>query len=248
MYFHPRVIYSKLSSKEGEDYKGHFSTVHSLSFRDPETAADVASRRLKWAFIYISAVTLVLLAIVLTSTALFAHQCRSCSTTTSASLSASESASPSANLSHGIPAPEFDCGWSPAEARAKGCKFDVVTTSWMPEACSTDYTSEYVSTSDDGQGYQFFTDKTGTRAITHDELREYDYTTRFWSTKKWHLTHCLFIFKRFYDAVEKGKRITTHEQEMEHADHCVGLILEALEYAPGWEDINAYGVVQFLEC
>ncbi|MCJ1329216.1 hypothetical protein MMC10_005894 [Thelotrema lepadinum] len=241
MYFYPRAVYTKLSSRGEQESKETFSTTDSSSLEDLETAADVASRRLKWAFIYISAVSLVIPAFALAATALFAHQCRSCSPS-------APSPSPSTNISHGIPAPEFDCGWSPAEARAKGCKFDVVTTSWMPEACSTDYTSEYVSTSDDGQGYQFFTDKSGTRPITPNELREYDYTMRFWSTKKWHLTHCLFIFKRFYDAVEKGKRITTHEQEMEHADHCVGLILEALEYAPGWEDINAYGVVQFLEC
>ena len=247
MYFSPKIVYSKVFSNDESYPKRDFSTNDSASFEDSQTTFDALSRRLKWAFIYICGISLVIV-FTLGAIVLFMDQSQSSYFITASSVSSDESASTSAPLLYGIPAPIFDCGSTFEEAQAKGCVFDYVSTSWRPAACTRAYTSEFISTSDNGQGYSYFADRDGTTELTHEELTRYNYTTKFYTTNKWHLTHCLYIFMRFYHAVEHKERISHHEIDMEHTKHCVDILYEALDKTPGWNDINVFAFVQYEVC
>jgi hypothetical protein len=64
------------------------------------------------------------------------------------------------------------CGDSVEEARARGCVFDELITSWMPASCSRAGTDGFAETGRqwDNGSWRYYLDHDRTQEITYDEL------------------------------------------------------------------------------
>jgi hypothetical protein len=105
---------------------------------------------------------------------------------------------PAAKLSNqGLP---IECGTSNAEAKARGCIFDVMIYCWIPPACyESDLAADVQSESSRfapfhmAGVFNWYADAEGQKAVSQDAdtLSE---MPEIWATHDWHQAHCLYFW------------------------------------------------------
>jgi len=81
------------------------------------------------------------------------------------------------------------CGNSTSEARADGCRFDIMMHSWVPQECYDEQLSEeYIASND----FQLFSDAEATIEVPLDVVRlgEFD---ELYTGLSHHVLHCTYI-------------------------------------------------------
>lgn len=115
-----------------------------------------------------------------------------------------------------------DCGNSPADALARGCKYSIVLHSWLPESCLTE--------EDEKDAVDMYRDRTWTyktsdgRNLTMDELAMGDYWF-FGTSFDWHVTHCMYVWKRLHRILlDPSQELDSYTANYHHTSHCVEMI------------------------
>jgi len=119
------------------------------------------------------------------------------------------------------------CGKSPAEAIARGCHFDIIATAWLPPKC-IDYelASEFAAL----RPWHFFHDQNGTQPISNDPDTLGSQSGLIWTTNRWHVAHCLYMWKKLNRALVQGRQTDGEAIKKAHTDHCSMDILEIDTY------------------
>lgn len=134
------------------------------------------------------------------------------------------------------------CGSTPAEARALGCKFDVMSFAWTPPSCY-DHTFSQAFLHEKGP-WIFYLDHNATQPLAFDSLSNYDIV---WTEHSYHVVHCLYAWERIHQAYLKQDLLLPKEMgSINHTEHCIGL-LEDVEGAPA-KKVNAIAYLVFDGC
>ncbi|KAL6693690.1 hypothetical protein J3F84DRAFT_379679 [Trichoderma pleuroticola] len=114
-----------------------------------------------------------------------------------------------------------DCGNSPADAQALGCRYSIVLHSWLPQDCLTDDDMEDEKLMYDGRNWPY---EINGRNLTMDELHLGDYG-HFTTTFDWHVVHCMYVWKRIHRAaLDASRKIDSYTANFHHTNHCVKMI------------------------
>ncbi|KAI0162267.1 hypothetical protein GGR57DRAFT_489959 [Xylariaceae sp. FL1272] len=142
------------------------------------------------------------------------------------------------------------CGKTPEEAKARGCEFDMLVTAWLPPRChDRELTNEFMET---GQ-WQFYTkyhandtDKYGT--YDADFIGSVNRTV--WTTRRWHATHCLFMFKKLTRALVRGWTTDAEAVSEPHMEHCMKVFLDQVLFGPtlDQDEIETYLEIIYPPC
>ncbi|KAL7795105.1 hypothetical protein V8C37DRAFT_415067 [Trichoderma ceciliae] len=114
-----------------------------------------------------------------------------------------------------------DCGNSPSDAQALGCRYSIVLHAWLPQDCLTDDDLE-----DEGLMYQDrnWPYEINGRNLTMEELRQGEYG-HFTTTFDWHVVHCMYVWKRIHRvALDASQKIDSYTANFHHTNHCVKMI------------------------
>lgn len=119
------------------------------------------------------------------------------------------------------------CGSTPAEARAAGCVFDMLTTAWTPAECADlEVTEEWLTEVLDSYDWPYFLDANGTTKQTDlTLLRSGEWSGELWSTMGLHKLHCLYVWRRFHMANLGGKALDTVLRGPRHSRHCAKMMM-----------------------
>ncbi|KAF2434839.1 hypothetical protein EJ08DRAFT_581362 [Tothia fuscella] len=134
------------------------------------------------------------------------------------------------------------CGSTPAEARALGCKFDIMSFAWTPSQCyDHDFSQKFLKE----QGpWIFYLDHNATHPLAFDTLSNYEIV---WTEHSYHVVHCLYAWERIHQAYLKEDRLLPKEMgSINHTEHCIGL-LEDVEGAPR-RKVNAIAYLVYDGC
>jgi hypothetical protein len=133
---------------------------------------------------------------------------------------------------------ERPCGWTADEARAAGCTFDIMTSTWLPDECYDDDISSAFRTHGPWEFYTNSSDFEFTPTIrwpSADQLtllpdEKAASEQRFvWATRRYHLTHCIFLLRRLHRLVDGGKRLDSALEDYHHSKHCGDMIEKSLD-------------------
>jgi len=110
----------------------------------------------------------------------------------------------------------LDCGDSVEEARAAGCKYDILLNHWVPAPCYDDeFVREY---QDDGSWAAYFDEALTQRITTIDVMSEQDI---YWTSGRDHINHCAMVWKKqFYTLFEEREAFDSVIVMPYHTDHC----------------------------
>jgi len=115
-----------------------------------------------------------------------------------------------------------DCGNSPPDAEARGCRFDIVLHSWLPADCITPEDDADAELMYAGRDWEWHLGN-GT-AVTLDSVRTGQFSFVHTSFD-WHVTHCMYVWKRMHRAMmDSGRRIDSYTINYHHTTHCAEMI------------------------
>ncbi|KAL5373510.1 hypothetical protein DPSP01_012639 [Paraphaeosphaeria sporulosa] len=131
-----------------------------------------------------------------------------------------------------------------ADAQALGCKFDLLSSGWIPHECfdeasETEYREWILNTNNSRRGpFPYFKDKELTQPIEGiDALSRYE--DLVYTTMEEHLAHCTQLMRRTHRAaVSRGRMAGLNMDQDEggavidssHIAHCVKMIWRTDEY------------------
>ncbi|KAH0559381.1 hypothetical protein GP486_004105 [Trichoglossum hirsutum] len=192
---------------------------------------------LKQCFIYISLSILFIIACTTIIVATGTAKCRSPSTTAPAAIP-----QPILNIPHAAPtkAP-IDCGKNAETARKRGCHFDIISFTWLRHECFDRELTEQFSRE---KKWQWSLDSNGTSLVSEEQMRNGDVEVG-WVTWEYHLTHCLYTWKKLIRAVEKRAPIDGYIANINHTSHCSKLLLARGGKMEAW---NSEFFVQYPLC
>ncbi|KAI9157976.1 Cyclochlorotine biosynthesis protein R [Paramyrothecium foliicola] len=115
-----------------------------------------------------------------------------------------------------------DCGNSPEDARALGCRYSIVLHAWLPQDCLTDDDLEDERLMYDGRTWPYETDEGAN--LTMHQLHQGDFH-HFTTLFDWHVTHCMYVWKRIHRIMlDANRRVDSYTANINHTNHCVKMI------------------------
>lgn len=124
-----------------------------------------------------------------------------------------------------------DCGNSVQEAISKNCIYDSMAAAWLPPYCRDhELTSEFeVSGPGINGSWPYFADAKGTLPISIAEIAILgDGEKLFWSSRDWHVAHCLFYWEKYTRMRDTGVVMERRFDRDEHTRHCRRLALKKM--------------------
>ncbi|KAI0112530.1 hypothetical protein GGR51DRAFT_547068 [Nemania sp. FL0031] len=130
---------------------------------------------------------------------------------------------PRGQLSYSTQLLPLPCGKTPTEALERGCQFDLIATAWLPPRCIdfelvNEFLAEY--------RWEFFADNNGTERLPEDANTLGSYTGTIWTVNRWHVAHCLYMWKKLNRALIHGWQTDAETFQQRHTDHCTNTILK----------------------
>lgn len=131
------------------------------------------------------------------------------------------------------------CGNSSAEALARGCTFDQLMWSWLPEYCPH-YANDDFMNAEPTKPWQFYTDPHDqTTAASEDEWSAVlDNKQHVWGEKREHMTHCVYMFLNLGQIIRDGGRYAPRQVDYGHLEHCADMLLDTLRMDKDWHRIQ----------
>ena len=142
------------------------------------------------------------------------------------------------------------CGQTPEEARARGCEFDMLVTAWLPSRCiDRELVREFMSLGK----WQFYDKQDGNendKLITYDPAFLGSINQTIWTTRRWHTTHCVFMFKKLDRALVHGWSVDAEAISEPHMDHCMNTLIDQVLFGPSLDpdEVNTYLEIIYPPC
>ncbi|ORY56623.1 uncharacterized protein BCR38DRAFT_450752 [Pseudomassariella vexata] len=124
------------------------------------------------------------------------------------------------------------CGNSTAEARAAGCKYDILINNWVHPACiDQESIDEY---QEDGT-WQGYTDLNRTQQLPSIEaMSEVDF---YYTSTRDHIVHCNMLWRKQFKAFFDEKSFDAVIGSFGHTEHCSQFLIDVTDkYAELWEE------------
>lgn len=133
-----------------------------------------------------------------------------------------------------------DCGSNIKEAHEKGCLFDVMLHSWVPEDC---FDKELMDRYLTEVPYRWYRDERFEEEITIEEMRRGEHGSAAVKLEE-HGTHCAYVLEKNLRAIMKGKSVARSIFSVQHAVHCIGLIVDPSSNLASYTKV----VVEYDQC
>jgi hypothetical protein len=147
---------------------------------------------------------------------------------------------------------DMHCGSTPAEARALGCIFDVMSFAWTPPACYDHaFSQEFLARNGP---WIFYLDHNATMPLPFDTLSDYEIV---WTEHSYHVVHCLYAWERIHQAYlgptateDMGKRklLPREMGSINHTEHCIGLVEDVAQKGVDGKIVNAIAYLVYDGC
>lgn len=123
-----------------------------------------------------------------------------------------------------------NCGHSPAEAKQRGCQYDVMIGSWLlPECFDGELMEEYLSTRD----WEFYSDAELTKELSMDMLRLGNHDFVVYATVHQHQHHCAYVWMKQFRAAVRNQKMDDLSANIHHTTHCAEALYTGMPGANG---------------
>ena len=118
------------------------------------------------------------------------------------------------------------CGTSNEEAMRLGCRYDHLAVDWLPPHCIDQSLTDEFDRTGPGTGgsWPYFADWEG--GIVVEDIDEFARLGKtVYTTKEWHIAHCLFTWRKQFRAAYYGRDMETWNYDEGHINHCLRYIM-----------------------
>lgn len=129
------------------------------------------------------------------------------------------------------------CEMPPSTAMAQGCKFDILSFSWLPAPCfDGELTSQFLAMKPEGwkwyaldsaaPGYYNHSIQVGADDVVEIDIAEVqqgNYSSLL-VTNDYHFYHCLFAWRKLHRALQGFANMDSYIVSLNHTNHCVHML------------------------
>jgi hypothetical protein len=134
----------------------------------------------------------------------------------------------------------MDCGSSPEEARARGCRFESHNFAWTPSECY----DEELNALWDSKTWLYSRDNQGTSLISQHEILQGDIKWAY-VTLNQHMSHCVLIWQKYQRAVILNRPADNWTTSFQHTNHCGQLLVQ---WDLNHSDFNSILYTKYVSC
>ena len=110
----------------------------------------------------------------------------------------------------------MDCGYSPSEAREKGCIYDVMMQDWVPPPCYDEVlTQKYLKEGN----WTWYGAGDGSVIISDEDMAKGEHGAA-WMSTSYHKAHCVFSWLKIVRALRNDAGISQELLSYDHVLHC----------------------------
>ncbi|KAF1968958.1 hypothetical protein BU23DRAFT_557988 [Bimuria novae-zelandiae CBS 107.79] len=114
------------------------------------------------------------------------------------------------------------CGEDRHEAKANGCRYDLMASRWYPDECfHADVLEQFLKEVD----FKWYRDPEHTDLVPVEVALSGDYD-RLYPLYDFHIIHCLYQFRRLHMAIIEHRQIDDDVFSYGHTVHCTKLIMQ----------------------
>ncbi|KAK1975433.1 hypothetical protein LZ30DRAFT_605642 [Colletotrichum cereale] len=122
------------------------------------------------------------------------------------------------------------CGSSVAEAVSLGCKYDSLSSAWLPQHCRDDELTDEFNNQipkEFGGSWPYYLDMNDTsRVVTEEEIAaQADREDIYYTVHKYHIAHCIFNWMREHRAAEGRSFLPRGSSGIQHPRHCYDVVM-----------------------
>ncbi|KAH8821359.1 hypothetical protein F5884DRAFT_767515 [Xylogone sp. PMI_703] len=129
------------------------------------------------------------------------------------------------DLTDSSPPSNSPCGSSPAEARTLGCRFDIMSFSWLPELCfDEELVEDFLARKKWIYYRQPLSDGVESQ-VPMDEVFAGDHEHLF-VTWEFHKAHCAYMMRKLHRAVLASLPLDGYIGNYNHTKHCTEVAME----------------------
>lgn len=141
----------------------------------------------------------------------------------------------------------LSCGNSTAEARALGCKFEVLAFLWVPEPCFDAEMNEAYQKAVNWHGYN---DAEGKEMLDVDAMSEAVEPLKYYTTGREHAVHCAYMWQKQHRGyLQGGLYLDDNSASFHHTRHCSEILMYTADLDPGYLDkLTTETTVGFSSC
>ncbi|PYH90868.1 hypothetical protein BO71DRAFT_282368, partial [Aspergillus ellipticus CBS 707.79] len=112
------------------------------------------------------------------------------------------------------------CPNSTEQAKAMGCRYDILSNHWVPGECYDEAAIEDYKSDGSWFGYS---DREWTERLSIDEMGE---GPIYYSNMRDHIVHCAVLWRKQYRALyEQRKNLDSIIVDTHHTDHCSDFLI-----------------------
>ncbi|OAA77853.1 hypothetical protein LEL_04676 [Akanthomyces lecanii RCEF 1005] len=124
----------------------------------------------------------------------------------------------------------LSCGNSTADAKARGCQFDVLSFLWVPEPCFDAETAAAYQRAVNWHGYN---DAEGKEMLDLAAMAERVEPGKYYTTAKEHAVHCAYVWQKQHKGYLKGGLyLDDNSASFHHTRHCSEVLMYTAELEP----------------
>lgn len=139
------------------------------------------------------------------------------------------------NSDHSFNNSHQPCGNSSSEALAKGCRFDQLTWSWLPQKCPHYANEEFKKVQD----WKYYVDRNGTQEAAGDNWdKAMNNEIPLYTISGEHSTHCVYLLLGMAKIIRDGSPIIPKMTDYPHLEHCAKHIIMKLKDSPDFEKVR----------
>jgi hypothetical protein len=133
------------------------------------------------------------------------------------------------------------CGTTPAIARARNCRFDILSFAWQTPEC---YDDELMTAFLQHHPWQFYAHPNRTDEVVSLDVALQGEQTLYvdW---EYHVAHCTFMWRQMHRAYALRGFVDSHLDAYKHTLHCQGVLLK--KGVPGGT-VNVVAAVKYPDC
>lgn len=136
---------------------------------------------------------------------------------------------------------EVSCGFLVQEALDRGCHFDLMSFSWLPDEC---YDRELIQEFESLQQWHWYGDPEGKHEISKSQVLLGEAEALFVSFE-YHKAHCVFMWEKLHRAFERGAFVDSYIGNYNHTMHCGHMLLMNVEDS---QSLNTQILRKFPNC
>lgn len=128
-----------------------------------------------------------------------------------------------------------------------GCRYDHIAVDWLPPHCIDDeLATEFDGAGPNGTWSYFKLNGISLSGSSYVPINAHEIDDLakegidYYATREWHIAHCMFIWRKQFRSMSRGRSMEPWNNKEGHIKHCSTYIMDALKKGQSLDEVDTF--------